>query len=371
MTPLEYAFVGGLSIACAMVISPVVTFLSLRYSIRLVLNIGTILETLSLITTSFATQSWHLFLSQGVCFGIGMGFLFIGSVGVVSQWFDRKRSLVNGITSSGSGTGGLIYSLAVGSMIPRLGFPWAMRILGILCFVVNLICGNLLRQRHRPSTTRKQLLHFSLFHEPAYLVFLIWGVLSAFGYVTLLFSLSSYITAVGYSQHEGSIGSALLNMGMALGRPAVGFLSDYLGRVNVAGGATFLAGLFCLVIWIFANSLGVIYLFSVFGGLVAGTLWAAAPPLAVEAVGLSRLPDALGIFWLAISPPCAVAEVIALQLRNDETDNMPYIRVQLYNGFMYIGAALSLILFQLLLYRRTRTERKTVVESERAAEQAN
>ena len=352
-----------------MIISPVVTFLSLRFSIRLVLNIGTILEALSLITTSFATQSWHLFLSQGVCFGMGMGFLFIGSVGVVSQWFDRKRSLVNGITSAGSGTGGLIYSLAVGSMIPRLGFPWAMRILGILCSVVNLICGNLLRQRHRPTTTRKQLLHFSLLREPEYMVFLIWGILSGLGYVSLLFSLSSYIVAVGYAQHQGSVGSALLNLGMALGRPAVGFLSDHFGRVNVAAGATFLAGLFCLVIWIFASSLGVIYFFAIFAGLVAGTLWAAAPPLAIEAVGLSRLPDALGVFWLALGPPTAIAEVIALQLRNNETESKPYIRVQLYNGFMYIGAALSLIPFKFLLSKRKRTGKETLGEQGRTAEQ--
>ena len=100
-TALEYAFIGGLSISCAMLVSPIATYISQKVSTRLVLNIGTTLETLSLITTSFVSKNWQLFLSQGACFGFGMGFCFIGSVGIVSQWFDRRRSLVNGIVASG------------------------------------------------------------------------------------------------------------------------------------------------------------------------------------------------------------------------------------------------------------------------------
>ncbi|RAQ41018.1 MFS transporter (Mch2) [Aspergillus flavus] len=352
-TALEYAFVGGLSISCATLVSPLATYLDRRISTQLVLNIGTVVETVSLITTSFVRKNWQLFLSQGVCFGIGMGFCFCGSVGIVSHWFTKRRSLVNGITAAGSGTGGLIYSLAVGHMIPTLGFPWAMRILGIISFVINLVCANLLRV---PSSTRSNMRHTPIFSRALlrrldYLTLLLWAFLSALGYIALLFSLSSYAVAVGFTHDQASLASALLNLGQAIGRPSVGLLSDYLGRVNVASGASALAGILCLIVWVFAESLGVLYFFAIAVGLFAGTLFAAAAPLAAEVVGIEDLSAALGILWFVICPPTTVAEAIAVQLRDSEANAKPYLRVQLFTGMMYLGAGGCLVMLRVVLYR--------------------
>ena len=63
---------------------------------------------------SFATEIWQLFLSQGVCFGWGLGFLYITASPALGQWFSTKRSLAVGIASSGAGFGGLAYNLAAG-----------------------------------------------------------------------------------------------------------------------------------------------------------------------------------------------------------------------------------------------------------------
>ncbi|KAE8363587.1 major facilitator superfamily domain-containing protein [Aspergillus caelatus] len=351
-TALEYAFVGGLSISCATLVSPLATYLDRRISTQLVLSIGTVLETLSLITTSFVTKNWQLFLSQGVCFGLGMGFCFCGSVGIVSHWFTKRRSLVNGITAAGSGTGGLIYSLAVGHMIPTVGFPWAMRIISIISFAINLACANLLRVPSFSRSNMRQTPIFSmtLLRRPDYLTFLLWAFLSALGYIALLFSLSSYAVAVGFTHDQASLASALLNLGQAIGRPSVGLLSDYLGRINVASGASTLAGILCLVVWVFAESLVVLYFFAIAVGLFAGTLFAAAAPLAAEVVGIEDLSAALGILWLVICPPTAVAEAIAVQLRDSEATPKPYLRVQLFTGIMYLGAGGCLFMLRVLMY---------------------
>ncbi|PLB53697.1 MFS general substrate transporter, partial [Aspergillus steynii IBT 23096] len=343
---LEYAFVGGLSISCAMFIAPLATYLDQRISTRFVLNLGAILEALSLITTSFVKTDWQLFLSQGACFGIGMGFCFCGSVGITSHWFQRKRSLVNGIAAGGSGIGGLVYSLAVGKLIPEVGFPWAMRILGILAFTVNMVCANLLRvpspspassqKDSSPSRLSRLLLRLD------FLLLLAWAFLSGLGYVALLFSLSSYAVAIGLTQEQGSLASALLSLGQALGRPVVGLVSDKLGRINIAFGASLLSGILPLVLWIFADSLGLIYFFAVAVGLFSGTFLAAAAPLTAEVVGLQSLGAALGVFWFVLGPPTAVAEAIAVQLRDDAGQQKPYLRVQLFVGVMYLGSAACL-----------------------------
>lgn len=95
-TPLQYAFIGGLSISQALIVSPIATLTTRRFGTRTTLFIGVAFETVSFIGASFATQIWHLFLSQGICFGWGMGFLFVGSVGIAAQWFTTHRSLANG-----------------------------------------------------------------------------------------------------------------------------------------------------------------------------------------------------------------------------------------------------------------------------------
>jgi predicted MFS family arabinose efflux permease len=66
---------------------------------------------------------------------------------------------------------------------------------------------------------------------------------------------------------------------------------------------TFLVGVFCLLIWIFAKSFGVLIFFSLVGGMVAGTFWATAAPVTTEVMGLRDLPSALSITWLVLVLP--------------------------------------------------------------------
>jgi MFS family permease len=151
-TSLDYAFVGGLSISLALFISPLATVVVSKHGTKPALAIGILLQTAGLLGASFASQIWHLFLSQGIAFGFGMGFLFIASVNIVPQWFKRKRSFANAISAAGSGIGGLIYSLATNAMIQSIGLGWAFRVLAIVSFGVNVICTLVVRDVSGGST---------------------------------------------------------------------------------------------------------------------------------------------------------------------------------------------------------------------------
>ncbi|KAJ5280977.1 hypothetical protein N7478_006349 [Penicillium angulare] len=340
---LSYAFTGGLSISCALLVAPLATYLIHLYGIRLVLNLGVFFETLSLVGSSFATQKWHIFLSQGVCFGWGMGFLFVGSVGIAPQWFQKRRGVAMGITASGSGLGGLMYSLAVGAIIPRYGLGWAFRILGIISCVVNVVCANLLRDRNKLVGSRFSPFHAPLLRKPEFILFLGWGFFSMLGYVALLFSVANFALSVGLSAHQGSVVSALLNLGQGLGRPFVGMFSDTFGRINIATFLSFICGLFCLVIWVFADSMGVVCFFAVLVGTVSGTYWATVSPVLVEIIGLRDLPSGLSINWLWLVAPCTVSEAIALELRRPTSSGgTSYLHVQLFTGFMYVAGSICL-----------------------------
>ena len=337
---LSYAFIGGLSISQALMVSPIATATTRIFGTRTTLLIGVFLETISFIGASFATQIWHLFLSQGLCFGYGMGFLFVGSVGIAAQWFTTHRSLANGISAAGSGLGGLIYSLSAQAMIKNIGLPWAFRILAIIAFVVNTTCALIIRDRNKQIGSSQLGFDYRLFRKPQFLGFMAFGFLSMLAYVVLLFSLPNYARTVGMTAQQGSIVGAVLNLGQALGRPPIGYFSDSFGRLNMASTMTFLAGLFSLVIWMFAKSFGVLILFAVLGGSVAGTFWAVAAPVTTEIMGLVDLPSALSLTWLVLVLPTTFSEPIGLEIV--AYNGGSYTGAILFAGWMYIGAACML-----------------------------
>ena len=302
-TYLEYAFVGGLSISQALLVSPFATYTTRKFGTRTTLLVGVFFETLSLIGASFTTQIWQLFLSQGICFGWGMGFLFVGTVGVIPQWFTKRRSLANGIGTAGSGIGGMVYSLATNAMIQSIGLPWAFRVLGIVAFSVNFICAIIIKDRNKAIGASQLAFDYRLFKRKEYLLLQGWGFFSMLGYVVLLFSLPNYALSIGLTAQQGSIIGALLNLGQGIGRPLVGIFSDTAGRINIAGFLTFFCGLLCFVVWIFAKSFGVLIFFALIGGTVAGTFWTTIAPVGAEVVGLKELPSALSITWLVLVLP--------------------------------------------------------------------
>lgn len=272
-----------------------------------------------------------------------MGFLFVASVGVIPQWFTTRRSLANGIGASGSGLGGLVYSLAAGAIIQQISLAWAFRILGIVSCAVNTTCALLLRDRNKQVGSSQKMFDYQLFKRVEFWLVQAFGFLSMLGYVVLIFSLPNFAASVGLTPHQGSVISAIFNLGQALGRPPIGYFSDTFGRINMAMTMTFLSGLFCLVIWVFAKSYGVLIFYAIIGGTVAGTYWAVIAPVTAEVVGLKDVPSALSITWLVLVLPTTFSEPIALQITSGSSG---YLGAQLYSGFMYIGAATCLWLLR-------------------------
>jgi MFS family permease len=342
---LVYAFIGGLSISQAVLIAPLATRVVHSYGTRICLHCGIFFQTLSLIGASFAKKKYQIILSQGICFGWGMGFLFVGSVGIISQWFLKKRSLANAIAASGSGIGALIYSLATQRIIDTMGLAWAFRILGIVTFVVNLVASNLLRDRNVAVGSRHKGFDFKLLKRPEFLLLQAWSYFSMLGYTSVIFSAAAYAVSIKLTAKQGALVSAILNLGQAIGRPIIGLISDRYGRLNVASVCTLACGLCCFAFWIPAEAapskMGLLTFFAIVGGALAGTFWCTIPAVSAEIVGLKDLPTALSMTWVLMVPPTTVAEPIALELRKSH-GNYIFLNAQIFTAMMYVGGALSL-----------------------------
>ncbi|KXL43191.1 hypothetical protein M433DRAFT_150314 [Acidomyces richmondensis BFW] len=334
---LEYALIGGLSISQALLVSPLVAVFRQKIGTRGTLLLGTMLVSASMFASSFATQIWHLFLTQGACFGYGMGFLYITASAVLPQWFSKRRSLALGIASSGAGLGGLAYNLGSGAGVEFIGVQWTYRVLAVCTAVVNGVCALLLKDRNSTVRPRKQAFDIREFGRVEICLIIAWGFFTELGYIVLLYSLPNYAISVGLSPAQGSMVGAILNLGLAVGRPAIGWCSDTFGRINVATAMTALCSIYCLILWIPAYSYGILLVFAFASGTVTGTFWACVVPVMTEVVGLQRLPLAFGMVCLPLVLPTTFAEPIALQL----VYSSGYLTSKIFVAFAFLIGASS------------------------------
>ena len=234
---------------------------------------GAILISAGFISASFAHEIWQLFLSQGVLVGFGVGFVSIPSIATLPQWFDKKRSLANGIGSAGSGIGGLIFSFGTQAMIDSISLAWSLRITGIIVGIMNLIAALTIRNRNKAIKPPQRGFDTKLLRRYDVLLLLAWGFISMLGYTTLLFSLSDFARSIGLSASQASSITAFLNLGTAIGRPLIGVVSDRYGRLETAGIITLVCGVTCFAIWLPARSYGVTIFFAIVVGAILGVFW--------------------------------------------------------------------------------------------------
>lgn len=105
---------------------------------KVVWGLGALLVLIGIFMASLSSTYWQLFLSQGLCLGIGSGLMFCPMLSLIPTYFSRQRSLAVGFAAAGSSTGGLVFPAVVEQLLPRIGFPWTMRVLGFLTLAMLL-----------------------------------------------------------------------------------------------------------------------------------------------------------------------------------------------------------------------------------------
>ena len=272
-TSISYAFIGGLNFSIAMLLAPLITIFARQYNTRATMILGSLLLTSGFISASFATKIWHLYLSQGVLVGAGVGFVSIPCIAILPQWFEKRRSLAGGISSAGSGIGGLIFSFATQAMIDNISLAWSLRITGIVVGIMNLIAAVTIRNRNKAIKPPQRGFDMKLLRRYDVLLLLAWAFISMLGYITLLYSLSDFARSIGIDANQASAITAFLNLGTAIGRPMIGVVSDRYGRMETAGFITFFCSVTCFAIWLPAKSYGVTIFFAIVVGAILGVFW--------------------------------------------------------------------------------------------------
>lgn len=232
-----------------------------------------------------------------------MGLLYIVCSYIPAQWFSTKRSLAAGLTTMGSGWGGVVYSLAARAMISNIGLPWAFRVLAIVSFVVNMIGAFLIREPNSHPGVKPVAFDWHLLRRLDFLLVTGWAALSIMMFIITVFSISDYARSVGLTANRAALATALINLGQAIGRPSVGLISDKFGRIRIATLFTFISGLLCFVFWIFSRSYASVMSLAIVIGLFVSTVWSAVAPIITEVVGLENVHNGMTICWVFLAGP--------------------------------------------------------------------
>jgi MFS transporter, MCT family, solute carrier family 16 (monocarboxylic acid transporters), member 3 len=151
--------------------------------------VGSAMAVFGTFMTSLAKTYWQILLAQGVCTGLGLGLLFIPAITVASTYFSTKRAFAMSIAAMGTGTGSVVFPATVQYLMPKVGFPWAVRCSALVVLAFAAIGVALLKPRLPPRKSGPWV-EWGAFREAPYLLFaagmflLFWALYFGFFYVS-------------------------------------------------------------------------------------------------------------------------------------------------------------------------------------------
>ncbi|KAJ4554055.1 hypothetical protein HRR78_002459 [Exophiala dermatitidis] len=105
---------------------------------------GAAMSSFGIFMLSLSHKYYQIFMTQGICLGLGCGVLYIPGLALVSRSFSRRRAMAMGIVTSGAPVGGIIYTITFDQAIDSLGFAWTVRVMGFIMMGSYIIAFPLL-----------------------------------------------------------------------------------------------------------------------------------------------------------------------------------------------------------------------------------
>ncbi|KAK9412855.1 putative Major facilitator superfamily (MFS) profile domain-containing protein [Seiridium unicorne] len=303
------------------------------YGPRYLLMVGTVIYVFALMMTSLSSEYYQFFLSQGVLGAAASGAVFNAAMSTVVTWFFKKRGAALGLVASGSSLGGVCLPIMMNRLIPRLGFPWTLRIVAFmflgLCSIASVTIKSRLPPRPKPFNINDYL---QAFKEPVMLLsmiggfFFFWGMFLPFSFISL------QAEAAGMDPSLAQYLLSILNAVSIFGRIGPGFIADKVGRYNCLIFITLLSGVITLALWIPGKSTAAIIVYGVIFGFSSGGFISLMPACVAQISDIRQIGTRTGTAYMVqalgalTGPPIGGAIVRSM--------NGKYLGLQLFCGLV-------------------------------------
>lgn len=238
---------GAFTMASLMlaVFSPISGALADRYGPRTLVMTSGVLVGVGYAMLSTTQTLWQ-FYAFFLLIGVSMGIAFAPITSTVVRWFAEKRGLALGITSLGTGLGGMVFPPLANHLIGVWGWRGAYLFFGILLGVLVILSGSLLRR----SPQERGLLPYGAKEagaeasgaaaggyslRQALATGAFWRVFFSamafvFGFALVQAHLVPHATDQGLTPATAALVMAVIGGSNSLGRLGLGALSDRVGR---------------------------------------------------------------------------------------------------------------------------------------------
>ncbi|KAF4160586.1 hypothetical protein CNMCM6936_004387 [Aspergillus lentulus] len=219
-------------------------------------------------------EYYQILLAQGVCVGIGSAILYVPSISLVASRFQQRRPLAMFIATTGTAFGGIIYPIIFSSLQPKLGFPWATRVLGFVTLGELIIAMAIILPNTKSKAPHnvRSLLDPTAFRDPAFMAFCVALFLMWIAYWVPFFLLPTFAQfKAGASSNLAFYVLVICNASTIPGRYLAVPLANRLGPALTMGGFA-LASSVLLFGWIGVKSVGSTVVWAVLIALFMGPL---------------------------------------------------------------------------------------------------
>ncbi|KAF2997365.1 hypothetical protein E8E13_004237 [Curvularia kusanoi] len=318
---------------------------------RVMLVVGNFLVVFGIMMLSLSTKYWQVFLSQGICMGLGAGLLYIPSLALVGIWFDKKRAIALGIVMSGIAVGGVVYIMMFNRLLQTSGFPWAMRAIGFVALAAALLSiPALLSGSSMLATKRKARALFdkTAYKDKLFLIFTACSFSTFLGYIVPYFYIPTYARdRLGLSQSMGLYTLVMAIAASFFGRLVSGGVAQWLGPIVTWALCAFASAILSLC-WISIETEAQFIAFSILWGFFSAAL-VTLPSAAFANItpDLSRLGTRLGMSWSVSSIASLIGAPIAGSLlRTNAEGRINFIGVQVWSGVcLMVGTGFLCVLW--------------------------
>lgn len=248
------------------------------HDIRYVLVPGSVGIVVALMCFSESSEYYQLFLSFGVLGGLSACLLFVSAVSAVGHWFCKRRALATGIACTAGGIGGIGFPLIILYLSPKIGFGWAIRIIGFISMVMCIAACLLLRKRLPPNKKAGVSIDIKALKDTDYALTTLAVFLVEFAVFIPYAYIPSYAIHAGMAPQRAYLLNPLLNAGAIPGRALPGYVADRFGVFNTMCATSLTCSIFIVTLWLSAgNGEGAITAFAVIFGFWSGAAISLTP----------------------------------------------------------------------------------------------
>ncbi|XP_055977163.1 monocarboxylate transporter 14 [Sorex fumeus] len=138
------AWVSSLSMGITLIVGPFIGLFISTCGCRRTAIVGGLVHALGWVLSASAANVHYLFVTFGVAAGLGSGMVYLPAVVMVGRYFQKRRALAQGLSTTGTGFGTFLMTVLLKYLCAEYGWRNAMFIQGAVS--LNLcVCGALMR----------------------------------------------------------------------------------------------------------------------------------------------------------------------------------------------------------------------------------